>query len=113
MLGAHLRHQRLRAGIGLRQLAKRIGLSGAYLSRVETGAEVCPPSEAALTRWCAEIGADLPAVMALAGRVPADVASYLMHTPAAVEFVRWGKAEGWSALEWRRLAARVKAGRES
>ena len=40
--GATLRMLRLDAGIGLRELAARIGVSSAYLSRVEHGRDPAP-----------------------------------------------------------------------
>src|SRR6185436_16712563 len=43
-LGATLRLLRIESGFGLRHLARRLGVSSAYLSRVENGVDPVPTS---------------------------------------------------------------------
>ena len=65
-------------GYGLRELARRVGISATYLSRIETGEERRPPSEEALTALARDLAADPDELLALAGRVPADVIDILL-----------------------------------
>jgi transcriptional regulator with XRE-family HTH domain len=91
-LGASLREARLaRAAdaprdFSVRALAARIGVSAAYLSLVERGAE--RPTEAVLRALAAELGLAVDPLLALAGRVPAEVAAALLARPALADLVR-------------------------
>ena len=77
-LGKALRAARMGRGFGLRELARRVGISATYLSRIETGEERRPPSEEALTALARDLAADPDELLALAGRVPADVLDILL-----------------------------------
>lgn len=80
--GATLRLLRLEAGLGLRELARQVGVSGAYLSRVETGRDPAPTAE----RLAAIADAlDVPpeTLMGAAHRTGGAVADYLERVPAA------------------------------
>lgn len=80
--GATLRLLRIDAGVSLGALARRIGVSSAYLSRVENGHDQAPTTDRLL-----EIAAvlDLPATLLieLAQRVTPFVSRYLAEVPAA------------------------------
>ena len=56
----------------LRQVAMRIGIEPAYLSKIERG-EVSPPSEATTVRLAHELGEDPDVLLALAGKVSGDL----------------------------------------
>ncbi|NMO19981.1 PTS transporter subunit EIIA [Pyxidicoccus fallax] len=81
-LGATLRLLRVDAGVSLRDMARRIGVSSAYLSRVEHGLDAPPTSErlAAIAR---ELEVPPALLMDVAHRVSPYVAGYLEEVPGA------------------------------
>ncbi|QRO00897.1 PTS sugar transporter subunit IIA [Archangium violaceum] len=81
-LGATIRLLRVDAGLSLRDLARRIGVSSAYLSRVENGLDAAPTPErlAAIAR---ELGVPPTLLMDVAHRVSPFVAHYLEQVPGA------------------------------
>lgn len=77
-LGHRLRLYRERDALGLREAARRIGVSPTYLSRIERGQVPRPPSERIL-RALAHLYDDEPAMLLhLAGRIPEDVQAMLL-----------------------------------
>jgi HTH-type transcriptional regulator, competence development regulator len=64
----------------LRQVASRCGVTPAYLSRVER-AEVAPPGEATLIKLACELGEDPDVVLAMAGKISADLRSAILSRP--------------------------------
>lgn len=80
--GATLRLLRLDAGISLRGLAEQIGVSSAYLSRVETGRDAVPTPDR-LARIAEILGLPAAVMLDLANKVTPFVAAYLEEVPAA------------------------------
>jgi transcriptional regulator with XRE-family HTH domain len=78
--GTMIRRQRESAQIGLRELARRVGMSPTYLSKVETD-QFKPPAEDKLVAMAKELKLDPDAVIAHAGRVPADVLETIKQHP--------------------------------
>jgi transcriptional regulator with XRE-family HTH domain len=64
----------------LRQVAQRIGVEPAYLSKVERG-QVPPPSEAAIVRLASELGDDKDVLLAMAGKVSSDLQEVIRRRP--------------------------------
>jgi len=64
----------------LRQVAERIGVEPAYLSKVERG-DVAPPSEEKIVRLAAELDEDPDVLLALAGKVSSDLQAVIRHRP--------------------------------
>ena len=64
----------------LRQVAARCGVTAAYLSRVER-AEVAPPGEDTLLRLAHELGEDPDVMLAMAGKVSADLRLAILARP--------------------------------
>lgn len=81
-LGATLRLLRVDAGLSLRDLARRIGVSSAYLSRVEHGQDAVPTPER-LTAIAHELGVPAALLLDVSYRVNPLVASYLEQVPGA------------------------------
>ena len=81
-LGATLRVLRVDAGLSLRDLARRIGVSSAYLSRVENGVDAVPTPEriAAIAR---ELDVPPALLMDVSHRLSPLVAHYLEEVPGA------------------------------
>jgi transcriptional regulator with XRE-family HTH domain len=78
--GPMVRQQREAQGIGLRELSRRVGMSPAYLSKVETD-QFRPPAEEKLVAIAKELKLDPDAVIAQAGRIPADVIATMKQHP--------------------------------
>jgi len=64
----------------LRQVAHRIGVEPAYLSKVERGL-VPPPSEATIVRLAGDLGEDSDVLLALAGKVGSDLQAIILRRP--------------------------------
>jgi HTH-type transcriptional regulator, competence development regulator len=64
----------------LRQVAQRIGVEPAYLSKVERD-EVAPPSEATIVRLARELDEDPDVLLAMAGKISSDLAATIRKRP--------------------------------
>jgi len=64
----------------LRQVAQRVGIEPAYLSKIERG-ELQPPSEATTIKLAEELGEDPDVLLALAGKVSSDLKDIIMKRP--------------------------------
>jgi transcriptional regulator with XRE-family HTH domain len=78
--GQYVREQREAKGIGLREMAKMIGVSPTYLSKIERG-EFDPPAEDKVKRIAEIIFRDPDELLALAGRVPTDLVNIILRRP--------------------------------
>jgi transcriptional regulator with XRE-family HTH domain len=67
-------------GFSLRQVAARCDITPAYLSRVERG-EVAPPGEDTLVKLAKEIGEDPDVLLAMAGKISADLRAVILARP--------------------------------
>ena len=74
----HLRQKDRR--YSLRQVAQRIGVEPAYLSKVERG-DVAPPSEATTVRLAHELGQDPDVLLAMAGKVSGELQEIIRKRP--------------------------------
>jgi len=64
----------------VRQVAHRIGVEPAYLSKIERG-DVAPPSEEKIRRLAAELGEDADVLLAMAGKVSSDLLEVIRKRP--------------------------------
>lgn len=80
--GATLRLLRVEAGLGLRELAGRIGVSGTYLSRVENGHDPTPTPDR-LVAIADALGLPRPVLVELARQTGPAVDGYLRRVPEA------------------------------
>ena len=64
----------------VRQVAGRIGLEPAYLSKIERG-EVSPPSEAKIRALSEELNEDPDVLLAMAGKVSSDLLDVIRKRP--------------------------------
>jgi transcriptional regulator with XRE-family HTH domain len=83
--GVYIRQQReaLKADdrrFSVRQVAQRIGVEPAYLSKIERG-DVAPPSEAKILALAAELGEDADVLLAMAGKVSSDLLEIIRLRP--------------------------------
>ena len=75
---SHLKLQDRRFSV--RQVAQRIGVEPAYLSKIERG-DVAPPSEAKIRALAEELGEDPDVLLAMAGKVSSDLQGIIRKRP--------------------------------
>jgi len=78
--GAVIRQAREAKEIGLREMAKRIGVSPTYLSKIERD-EFPPPAEDKVKVIADILGFDADALLARAGRVSSDISDIIKRQP--------------------------------
>ncbi len=78
--GEFVRREREAKDIGLRELAKMIGVSPTYLSKVERD-EFAPPAEDKVKAIAQVIGCDVDELLARAGRVASDLSDIIKRNP--------------------------------
>ena len=78
--GAFIRHEREGKEIGLREMAKMIGVSPTYLSKVERD-EFPPPAEDKVRAIAKIIECDVDDLLARAGRVSTDITDIIKRHP--------------------------------
>jgi transcriptional regulator with XRE-family HTH domain len=78
--GALVRREREAREIGLREMAKMIGVSPTYLSKVERD-EFLPPAEDKVRKIAEIIGRDPDELLARAGRVSSDISDIIERHP--------------------------------
>ncbi len=72
----------------VRQVAQRIGVEPAYLSKIERN-EVAPPSEEKVRALAADLGEDPDVLLALAGKVSSDLLAIIRSRPGVfAELIR-------------------------
>ena len=64
----------------VRQVAQRISVEPAYLSKIERG-DVAPPSEAKIRLLAQELGEDVDVLLAMAGKVSSDLLEIIRSRP--------------------------------
>lgn len=97
--GGQLRSARERAGLGVRELARRVGMDPTYLSKVERG-ENPPPSAEIIEALAVELNHPPDALLDLGGKVPTDLQEIAEKLPTATaNLVRWSmKPQNENAL---------------
>lgn len=78
--GSFIRQAREAKEIGLREMAKRIGVSPTYLSKIERD-EFTPPVEDKVKVIADILGFDADALLARAGRVSSDISDIIKRQP--------------------------------
>jgi transcriptional regulator with XRE-family HTH domain len=105
--GETLRNLRIRAEIGLRELARMIDKSPGYLSDVENG-RVPPPSEAIILEIAMALHMDKNELLLAARKVDPELSDYVVHQPQAADFLRMAKAQEFNNGDWERLTQLAK-----
>ena len=83
--GEHVRQARLAIlegdkAFSLRQVAARVGIEPAYLSKIERGV-FPPPSEEVIVKLAGVLGEDKDILLALAGKLSGDLQQIIMQRP--------------------------------
>lgn len=103
--GAFIRREREAREIGLREMAKKIGVSPTYMSKVERD-EFTPPTEDKVRAIAQILECDPDELLAMAGRVPSDLADIIKRQPVEMSALL-RTANGLSAEELARLVSTV------
>jgi transcriptional regulator with XRE-family HTH domain len=108
--GALVRREREAKEIGLREMAKKIGVSPTYLSKIERG-DFDPPAEDKVRKIAEILGLDPDELLALAGRVASDLTDIIRQRPREMaDFLR--AAKGLTAEDIARLARQAQKAKE-
>lgn len=105
--GQTLRVLRTTAGMSLRALARKTGLSPAYLSQVETG-KLPPPNEEWLVQIEEALSLPEALLISLTARIDGDVSQLLASTPEVCTFLRTAVNVGLTGPDYLTLAAIVR-----
>ena len=105
--GTRLRDLRRAKNISQRELADRVGVDFSYISKLENN-RLPPPAADTVEKICAALGVSGDELLALAGKVPSDVAEIIASSPAAQHFMQNLRAMSLSEDEWHQLTRRVK-----
>ncbi len=100
--GAFIRRQREAKDIGLREMAKMIGVSPTYLSKVERD-EFSPPAEDKVKAIAKVIECDADDLLARANRVSSDLSDIIKRHPVEMAALL-RTTKGLSADEVARIA---------
>ena len=108
--GEFVRRKRVEKEIGLREMAKMIGVSPTYLSKVERD-EFPPPAEDKVRRIAEIIGCDSDELLGRAGRVSSDLSDIIKRQP--VEYAALLRTtKGFKAEDIARLAREAQKAKE-
>jgi transcriptional regulator with XRE-family HTH domain len=105
--GETLREVRIKAGVGLRELARRVKKSAGYLSDVENG-RVPSPSETVILEIALALNVEKETLLSAARKVDPELSRYVAERPQAADFLRMAKEEDWEDGEWERFAQIAK-----
>jgi transcriptional regulator with XRE-family HTH domain len=108
--GALVRREREAREIGLREMAKMIGVSPTYMSKVERD-EFPPPAEDKVRKIAEIIGRDPDELLALAGRVSSDLSDIIKHQPVELAALL-RTAKGLKADDIARLAREAQRAKD-
>jgi len=104
--GERLKMYRTNAGIGLREFARRLKITSAYVCRVEKGRDN-PPSVELLERMEAELGLKAGTLVAEAKKVPSDFVEAFTkndeNTEMLPRFMRLVKSGKLKRSDWERI----------
>jgi len=111
--GAFIRREREAKEITLREMAKMIGVSPTYLSKVERD-EFVPPAEDKVRKIAEMIGCDAEELVALAGRVPLELSEIIKQHPHRHELTALLRTtKGLTAEEMSKLVRRAQKARDN
>ena len=109
--GAFIRREREAKEFGLREMAKMIGVSPTYLSKIERD-EFPPPAEDKVKAIAQIIGFDADDLLARAGRVASDLSDIIKERPREIAALL-RTTKGLTADDMARLARQAQRAKNS
>lgn len=106
--GETVRQLREAQKLGLRTAAEQLGISPAYLSRVERGREN-PPRPELIRRMAALFGGDADLLFRMAESTDPELAEYVNSVPKVPEFLRTAMAAKLTSDDFQRLIDQIRA----
>lgn len=105
--GAMVRRRRLAKKLSLRKFAEMVGVSPTYLSLVEQGKVERPPTAERVRKMAELLGENPDQWIALAGRMPDDVAEIIRDAPETMPALLRA-AKGMTVEELKKLTERIE-----
>lgn len=109
--GSTLRDRRLAKGYSLRKFAELVGVSPTYLSLIERGEAESPPTAERVRCMAELLGENPDQWIALAGRMPEDVADIIKKQPEGMPALLRA-ARGLTADQLKQLVAEIERKRD-
>jgi transcriptional regulator with XRE-family HTH domain len=112
--GETLKDLRLKAEVGLRELARMINKSPGYISDVEND-RVPPPSVGVIEDIAAALMVDKNLLLSAASKVDPELSDYVVKQPQAADFLRMAKEQNFENGDWKRInrwIRRAKLGKQ-
>jgi PTS system nitrogen regulatory IIA component len=106
-LGKTIRERRDALHLSLRDLARRVGVSAAYLCRIEKHEHEPPPSEETLFALAHALDIDATLLFHLARRLPPDVSAVLRDDVMWCSVIRAAKARDISGFQVLQLVLKI------
>jgi|SRR3954447_7384819 transcriptional regulator with XRE-family HTH domain len=105
--GQTVREMREAQALGLRTFAERLGISPAYLSRIERGKEH-PPKPEIIKRMATLLGGDPDLLFRLSESTDPDLADFMNIVPEAAQFLRTAKTLGLRGEDFEVLTEEIR-----
>jgi transcriptional regulator with XRE-family HTH domain len=105
--GALVRREREAKKIGLREMARMIGISPTYLSKIERD-EFLPPAEEKVKAIAKIIDHDADELLALAGKVSSDLTEIIRRQPREMASILRSVRQPRATNETSRLSEKVR-----
>ena len=105
--GDTIRELRTAQDLGLRETAGKIGISPAYLSRIERGKEK-PPKPEVIKALAKELAADPDVLFRLASSTDPEVSDFLNDQPEVMELLRFIKDSEFTPKQLEQLLEAAK-----
>ena len=105
--GETIREMREAQGLGLRVAAERLGISPAYLSRIERGKER-PPKPDLVKKIARLLGGDADLLFRLASSTDPDIAEFMNLVPNVPAFLRTAMAMRLTSDDFDELINEIK-----
>jgi HTH-type transcriptional regulator, competence development regulator len=105
--GETVRVLREAQSLGLRAAAEKLGISPAYLSRIERGREK-PPRPELIRKMATLFGGDADVLFRLAQSTDPELADYVNSVPALPEFLRTAMAARLTSEDFEQLISQIQ-----
>jgi transcriptional regulator with XRE-family HTH domain len=97
--GKAIRDYRKLGGMNQRDLAEKAGIDFTYLSKIENN-RTPPPSEDVIRAMSEALGVNADELLRLAGKVPSDLAEFLVTDTQAMPFLRSFERDVRTRQDW-------------